>query len=209
MYGKYIKRVLDIIASAILIVLLAVPMAIVCLAIKLNSKGPVIFKQLRYGKNKKPFVVYKFRTMNVRAPANLPTNSFDNSSDYITLTGKLMRKFSIDELPQLINVLKGDMSAIGPRPVILVETNLIELRDKNGANMIRPGITGWAQANGRDELDDTIKARMDGYYASNLGARMDFKCLLSTVKSVVVSAGQVKIYEQVDEDMNEVSKYTI
>jgi O-antigen biosynthesis protein WbqP len=196
MYQKYVKRILDVIASVILITIFFVPMIFVALSIKLNSKGPVIFKQLRYGKDKIPFMLYKFRTMNVRAPANLPTNTFSNSADYITLTGKLMRKFSIDELPQIFNVLSGKMSFIGPRPVILVESNLIELREKHNANSVRPGITGWAQANGRDELNDVVKADMDGYYIDNFGLKMDFWCLIKTIKSVVVAAGQIEGHER-------------
>lgn len=133
--------------------------------------------------------------MATSAPSNMATNQFTDSASYITRAGKIMRKLSIDELPQLINVIKGDMSMIGPRPVVLAETGLIQLRDKNGSNDVRPGITGWAQANGRDEIDDVEKAELDGYYVENFGLKMDIHCLLKTVWVIVSVAGHSEGHE--------------
>lgn len=189
MYQRYGKRILDLVLASIGLAFLLLPLLAVAIVIKLNSRGPVFFKQLRHGKDKQPFTVYKFRTMSTDAPSDMPTNSFDTAFDYITRSGKLMRKLSIDELPQLINVLRGEMSIVGPRPVVLAETKLIELRDKYDANSVKPGITGWAQVNGRDELDDIIKSRMDGYYVDNLGFVTDVKCLAKTALVILTAAG--------------------
>jgi len=161
----------------------------IAMAIKADSKGPVLFKQLRYGKDQKPFMIYKFRTMAVNAPSDMATNDFKDSSSYITKVGKIMRKLSLDEVPQFINVLKGEMSLVGPRPVILAETDLIAERHKYGANALVPGITGWAQANGRDEIDIYAKARMDGDYASEFGMLMDIRCLFKTVETILFAKG--------------------
>lgn len=195
MYRRYIKRPLDIVFALALLIALAPVYLITAVVIKLESKGPVIFKQQRFGRNKKPFTVYKFRTMATSAPSNMATNQFTDSASHITRAGKIMRKLSIDELPQLINVIKGDMSMIGPRPVILAETGLIQLRDENGSNDVRPGITGWAQANGRDEIDDVEKAELDGYYVENFGLKMDIHCLLKTVWVIVSVAGHSEGHE--------------
>ena len=157
----------------LLMILLILPICLIAIWVKLDSKGTVIFKQKRVGKNLKPFMVYKFRTMTTDAPKNCPTNSLNNALLYITRSGKIMRKLSVDELPQLINVLKGEMSIIGPRPVILFETDLLSEREKYNANNCRPGITGWAQVNGRDELRTIEKAKMDGEYVNNFGIVMD------------------------------------
>lgn len=189
MYRKYGKRVVDVFVASIAILILAPILLISAILIKLTSKGPILFRQERYGKNKNPFTVYKFRSMSTEAPSNIRTNDFTDSSNYITPIGAVIRKLSIDELPQLFNVIKGDMSIIGPRPVILTETNLISLRDKYGANSIKPGITGWAQVNGRDELNDNDKARLDGYYADNMTPILDVKCLLLTAWRVLTVNG--------------------
>ncbi len=199
MYEKFGKRGLDLIAASTALILLALPSIALILWVKLDSKGPVFFKQLRYGKDKKPFTVYKFRTMSTEAPRDIATNSFKNASDYITRSGKIMRRLSIDELPQLINVLRGEMSIIGPRPVVLSEKKLIALRDKYGANSIKPGITGWAQVNGRDEVEDTLKARMDGEYVRRCGVKTDAKVALRTILVIGVAAGYVEGHEQVGE----------
>ena len=196
MYRRYIKRPLDIVFALVLLIALAPIYLITAVIIKLESKGPVIFKQQRFGRNKKPFTVYKFRTMATSAPSNMATNQFTDSASYITRAGKIMRKLSIDELPQLINVIKGDMSMIGPRPVVLAEIGLIQLRDKNDSNDVRPGITGWAQANGRDDMDDVTKADFDGYYAANLSPIMDVKAILKTIYAVVVFRGNSEGHEQ-------------
>lgn len=148
-----------------------------------------MFKHKRFGQNKQPFTIYKFRTMKTSAPKNIPTNSLVNAEDHITRFGRIMRKLSLDEIPQLINVIRGEMSIVGPRPVILRETDLIALRQKYKANSCKPGITGWAQVNGRDELRIAEKAKMDGEYARNLGPRMDLKCLLMTIHAVIAVKG--------------------
>ena len=181
MYAKLIKPSLDRVVAATLLVILAVPLLLVAIWIKLDSHGPVIFKQPRFGKN-------KFRTMATDTP-QVSTNTFKNAHAYITRSGKILRKLSIDELPQILNVLKGEMSLVGPRPVILKEIGLIDLREQVGANSVKPGITGWAQVNGRDELDDIIKARMDGQYVANFGFTTDIKILLKTVWVIISAAG--------------------
>ena len=196
MYSRFFKRFIDLCVSIAALVFLAVPLLVVAILIRLDSKGPAIFSQKRYGKNKVPFTVYKFRTMSTDAPKDRATNDFHDSHSYITRLGKIMRKLSIDELPQLINVLKGDMSVVGPRPVVLSEKRLIKLRDKYSANSLKPGITGWAQANGRDELDDAAKAEMDGYYAEHFGLMTDAKCVLKTVWVIVSVAGHIEGHEQ-------------
>lgn len=184
MYKKYIKRLLDIIIASIAL-LMALPITLfIALAIKLDDGGPVFFKHKRYGQNKNPFTIYKFRTMKTTAPSNCPTNSLTNHQQHIMRSGKILRKLSLDELPQLLNVLQGHMSLVGPRPVILAETDLIAERDKYGANACKPGITGWAQVNGRDEVQTKRKAKMDGEYVYRLGFMMDLKCILHTVYAV-------------------------
>ncbi len=184
----YIKRLADVFLATAGLLIGSLLFVVVAIIIKLDSKGPVLYKHLRYGKDKKPFMFYKFRSMRIDAP-NKATNEFHDSVSYITRAGKVLRKTSIDELPQLINIIKGDMSFVGPRPVILAEDKLIELRDKYKANSVRPGITGWAQANGRDELDDETKAAMDGFYISNFGFVMDLRCIARTIKAVLGAEG--------------------
>jgi len=195
MYNFVFKRILDIVAAIIVSLILVVPMIIVVIWIKTDSKGPALFKQLRSGKNRKAFVVLKFRTMSVDAPNDSPTSSFKNSHSYITKSGKILRKLSIDELPQLLNVLMGDMSMVGPRPVVLKELNLLDLRDQYGANTVKPGITGWAQVNGRDELGDGLKSSLDGVYAQNVSLLMDLKCIILTVKAVLTVSGHREGHE--------------
>lgn len=200
MYRKCGKRVLDLALSIIGAVVLFVPMIFVALAIKLDSQGPVFFRQPRYGKDKKPFTVYKFRTMSTNAPADVPTNSFKDAGIYITRLGRVMRKLSIDELPQIINVLRGEMSIVGPRPVVLKEKKLLQERAKNNALSFKPGITGWAQVNGRDELDDVIKAQFDGHYAENFGLAIDVKCIAKTFLVIFTASGHAEGHEQQEED---------
>lgn len=196
MYATFGKRTLDLLIAIPALVVLFPIMLLVALWIKLESKGPVLFRQKRSGQNKTPFTVYKIRTMSASAPSDMPTNNFTNAETYITRSGKILRKLSIDELPQLVNVIKGDMSIVGPRPIILNETRIITLRDKYNANSLKPGITGWAQANGRDELDDTAKAEMDGYYVKHLSFTTDLKCLLKTILVIVSAAGYSEGHEQ-------------
>lgn len=189
MYQKHIKRLIDTpIAFIILLVSLPITLVII-IVIKLDDNGPIIFKQKRFGQNKTTFTIYKFRTMSVDAPSEAPTNSLRNAESHITRVGKIMRKLSLDELPQLVNVLKGEMSIVGPRPVILKEIDLITEREKYGANACKPGITGWAQVNGRDEVHMKKKAEMDGAYTNALNPLMDIKCVLMTIYAVISVKG--------------------
>ena len=199
MYQQFGKRTVDLTIASVALIILALPMIVVALWVKLDSKGPILFKQLRSGRNRVPFTVYKFRTMSTDAPSDAPTNEFKNAGSFITGSGKIMRKLSLDELPQLFNVVKGDMSIVGPRPVVLKEKNLLKLRATVGANAVKPGITGWAQVNGRDELNDIIKSRMDGEYVANQGFAMDVKCLLYTFAAVLSLKGHKEGHELDDE----------
>lgn len=189
MYQRYLKRLLDVIFASAFVILLIIPFALIAVWIKIDSKSTVFFKQKRAGKNLKPFMVYKFRTMTTDAPKNCPTKSLNNANVYITRSGEIMRKLSIDELPQLINVLKGEMSIVGPRPVILFETDLLLEREKYGANSCKPGITGWSQVHGRDKLCTIDKAKMDGGYVKNFGIIMDVKCVFMSVWTVLSRNG--------------------
>lgn len=192
MYKKGLKRILDFFLSLVGIIVLSPLLIILILAIKIDSKGPVIFTQKRVGKNKELFNIYKFRTMKVNTPKEVPTHLLENTDFFITKVGKFLRKMSLDELPQLFNILKGDMAVIGPRPALWNQDDLIEERDKYGANNIRPGLTGWAQINGRDELTYTEKAQLDGYYVDRENFFMDIKCFFGTIVSVVKSEGVVE-----------------
>ena len=192
MYNKYIKRLIDIILSLIGIVILFPFYLLIVLAIKLNSKGPVLFKQKRIGINKSYFYILKFRTMRIDTPKDIPTHLLENPQQWITSVGKFLRKTSLDELPQIFNILKGDMAIIGPRPCLWNQYDLIEQRDKYGANDIRPGLTGWAQINGRDELEISVKAKLDGDYVKKLGFLMDVRCFFGTIFSVLKSDGVVE-----------------
>ena len=182
------KRAIDIIGSFCGIILLLPLFLIVAMLIKLDSKGPIIFKQIRIGKDSKPFNIYKFRSMKVEAP-NLSTEEFENASDFITNIGKFIRKTSIDELPQLVNILKGDMSIVGPRPVIEKETDLLELREIYKVNTILPGITGLAQINGRDCMDNYKKVKYDYEYLLNRSFILDMKIIFKTFFKVIKSEG--------------------
>jgi len=192
MYKKGVKRLIDFILSLLGIVVLSPLFIILVIAIKLDSRGPIIFTQKRIGKNKKYFNIYKFRTMKIDTPKETPTHLLENPDFFITRVGKFLRKTSLDELPQLFNILKGDMAVIGPRPALWNQEDLIEERDKYGANDIRPGLTGWAQINGRDELEISYKAQLDGYYVEHESFFMDVKCFFGTVVSVFKSDGVVE-----------------
>ena len=181
---KIFKRAVDVIASLLAIIILFPLLIIVSIMIKLESKGPVIFKQVRAGLDSKPFYIYKFRSMKVETP-NMATNEFTNSADYITKIGKIIRKTSIDEIPQLFNILKGDMSIVGPRPVILKEVDLIELRKDYNIDKILPGITGWAQINGRDNIGNEEKVRYDYEYLVNRSIEMDLHIIAKTALKVI------------------------
>ena len=168
MYEHFLKRLLDKIISSIGIVFLALPISIIAIMIKFDSPGPVFFKQKRIGINKKYFFIYKFRTMRIDTPKDTPTHLMKDPEKYITKIGKFLRKTSLDELPQIYNILTGDMSIIGPRPALWNQDDLVAQRDKYGANSIKPGLTGLAQISGRDELEITEKARLDGEYVKNM-----------------------------------------
>ncbi len=187
-----IKRVIDILLSGTAIICLSPLLATISVAIKLESPGPIFFKQKRVGKNKTFFEIWKFRSMRMDTPKDIPTHMLSDPDQYITKIGKFLRKTSLDELPQIFNILKGEMSIIGPRPALWNQDDLITERDKYGVNSITPGLTGWAQINGRDELEIPVKARFDGEYVENLGFGMDIKCFLGTIGSVLASDGVVE-----------------
>ncbi len=181
------KRFFDIFASSIAIIVLGIPMLIIAIIIKLDSKGPILFKQERVGKNKRIFKIWKFRSMKIDAPKDSATHLLENPEKYITKWGKFIRRTSIDELPQLFNIFVGHMSVIGPRPALWNQFDLIEERDKYGANSIRPGLSGLAQISGRDELDIKEKARIDGDYVKKMNLFLDIKILFKTVINVFIS----------------------
>lgn len=191
-YNRIIKRIIDIVSSSMAIIFLSIIYLPICLIIKLTSPGPVFFKQKRVGKNKKLFNILKFRTMRIDTPKDCPTHLLKNPDQYITKVGKFLRKTSLDELPQIFNIFKGDMSVIGPRPALWNQDDLIAERDKYGVNALKPGLTGWAQVNGRDELLIPVKAKLDGEYAEKLSFGFDVKCLFLTIASVLKSDGVVE-----------------
>ena len=192
MYEKYIKRALDIVISLTALIVLSPVLLLIALLIKLESKGPVIFKQKRFGKNKEFFEILKFRSMRTDAPKDVPTNDLKGAQSFITPLGAVLRKTSLDELPQLWNILRGDMSLIGPRPALWNQDDLIAERDKYGANDVRPGLTGWAQINGRDELEIPLKAKLDGEYVEKMSFLFDCKCFFGTIASVLRHDGVVE-----------------
>lgn len=198
MYKRCIKRVIDLILSLIGLIILAIPMLIVSLIIFIDDPGPVIFKQKRIGIRRMFFNCYKFRSMKMSTPHDVPTHMLDNPEQYITRWGKFMRKMSIDELPQIFNIVKGDMAIVGPRPALWNQDDLADERDKYGANDVRPGLTGWAQINGRDELEIPVKAKLDGDYVKVLnegkfkGFAMDLRCFFGTFISVLRHDGVVE-----------------
>ncbi|WP_078543557.1 sugar transferase [Litchfieldia alkalitelluris] len=191
MYMK-IKRMIDIILSLIGLIVLSPIYLILIIAIKIESRGPVLFKQKRVGINKTHFNILKFRTMRIDTPKDTPTHLLENPDQYITKMGKFLRKTSLDELPQIWNIFVGQMSIIGPRPALWNQYDLIEERDKYGANDVPPGLTGWAQINGRDELPIEIKAKLDGEYVEQLSLLMDIKCFFLTIVSVLRSDGVIE-----------------
>lgn len=192
MYRNYIKRGIDFLLSLIALVLLSPLFLILCIWIKLDSKGPILFKQKRVGKDKTYFHILKFRTMYVDTPKDMPTHLLANPDQYITKAGRFLRKTSLDELPQILNILKGDMAIIGPRPALWNQYDLIEERDRYHANEIKPGLSGWAQINGRDELEIEVKAKLDGEYVERSSFLFDVKCLIKTITSVLRSDGVVE-----------------
>lgn len=189
---KIIKRILDFLVSLFAIVALSPVFAITAIAVKADSKGPVLFVQKRIGKDKKHFNMYKFRSMRTDTPHDMPTHLLNDPDAFITKVGKFLRKSSLDELPQLLNILKGDMSIVGPRPALWNQDDLIAERDKYNANSIRPGLTGWAQVNGRDELEIPVKAKFDGEYVEKMSLLFDIKCIVNTALQVVKHEGVVE-----------------
>ena len=192
MYKHFLKRIFDVFLSFVGLCVLLLPFLILIVLIKIDDPGPAFFSQKRVGKNKRHFKLYKFRTMKMCTPHDTPTHLLENPEQYITKIGKFLRKSSLDELPQIFNILRGDMSIIGPRPALWNQYDLIEERDKYGANDIRPGLTGWAQINGRDELEIPVKAKLDGEYVSKLSFAFDCKCFFGTITSVLKSDGVVE-----------------
>jgi len=184
-----IKRVIDLVVSLIGLIVLSPVFVVLIVMIKLESKGGIIFRQKRVGKNKTHFDILKFRTMRIDTPKDMPTHLLENPEKYITRVGKFLRKTSLDELPQLLNILKGDMSIVGPRPALWNQYDLLEERDKYNANGVTPGLTGLAQVKGRDELPIKEKAKYDGEYVNNMSLMLDVKIFLMTVRQVVSSDG--------------------
>lgn len=191
MYLK-VKRVIDMVLSFLGILILSPVFLLLIIAIKLDSKGPVLFKQKRVGVNKTYFNILKFRTMRIDTPKDTPTHLLENPDQYITRMGKFLRKTSMDELPQIWNIFRGEMSIIGPRPALWNQYDLIDERDKYGANDVPPGLTGWAQINGRDELPIEVKSKLDGEYVKKISFRMDVKCFFKTIISILKRDGVVE-----------------
>ena len=188
-YQKFIKRILDFSLSTVGLVILSPIYGILVIAIKADSKGPILFKQKRVGIHKQHFNIYKFRTMSIDTPKDTPTHMLKNPDQYITKVGRFLRKTSLDELPQIFNIIKGEMSIIGPRPALWNQEDLIAERDQYGANDVRPGLTGLAQISGRDELEIPIKAKLDGQYVKNISFSFDCKMFFKTITSVLKNEG--------------------
>ena len=196
MYEKYVKRFLDVLLSGIGIVVLTPVWLILAIAIKMDDPGPIFFRQKRIAQDENGeqrfFQIYKYRSMKMCTPKDTPTHLLENPEQYITKVGGFLRKTSLDELPQIFNIFAGHMSIIGPRPALWNQFDLIEERDKYGANDVMPGLTGWAQINGRDELPIDVKAKLDGEYVENLSLAFDIKCFVGTVISVLRHDGVVE-----------------
>lgn len=196
MYKTVIKRIIDIIFSGLGIIILAIPMAAVAIIIRAEDSGPALFKQKRVGQKKNGeityFQLYKFRSMKMSAPHDVPTHLMKNSEQYFLKCGKLLRKLSIDELPQMVNIFKGEMTIVGPRPALWNQYDLIEEREIYGANDVKPGLTGWAQINGRDELEISVKAKLDGEYANRISFLFDCKCFFGSIGKVLRSEGIIE-----------------
>ena len=192
MYKHFLKRLLDIVLSGLGIIVLAIPMAVIALIIRHEDPGPVLFTQKRFGIHKKFFTLYKFRSMKLSTPHDVPTHLLEDPEQYLLKSGAFLRKYSIDELPQLFNIFRGEMSVIGPRPALWNQEDLIEERDKYGANDVRPGLTGWAQINGRDELEIPEKAALDGEYTRKESFLFDCRCFFGTFFKVLRHEGVVE-----------------
>lgn len=192
MYQKLVKRLLDIFVSFFGILILSPVLLILVIAIKLDTPGPVFFTQKRVGIHKSHFQILKFRTMRVDTPRDVPTHMLENPRQWITPVGKFLRRTSLDELPQIFNIFVGHMSVVGPRPALWNQFDLIEERDRYGANDVLPGLTGWAQINGRDELEIPVKAKLDGEYVQRLSFWFDLRCVLGSVSAVIHKKGMVE-----------------
>lgn len=192
MYQKKIKRIIGFIMAVVITVCISPVLLLIAIAIKCESRGPVLFRQKRVGLHKKLFEIYKFRSMRTDTPKDTATHLLQNPESYITKVGKFLRKTSLDELPQLFNIIKGDMAWVGPRPALWNQYDLIEERDKYGANDVMPGLTGWAQINGRDELEIPVKAKLDGEYVKCCSFFFDVRCFLGTFLSVLRQDGVVE-----------------
>ena len=192
MYRNFFKRLIDLLLSGMALLILAVPLLILALIVKLDSKGPVLFWQKRVGLHKEIFLMPKFRSMYTQTPAEVPTHMLSDPDRWITPVGKIYRKLSIDELPQLWSIFTGKMSIIGPRPALWNQEDLFAERDKYGANDVRPGLTGWAQINGRDELEIPVKAKLDGEYVEKISFLFDCKCFFGTILAVLRRDGVVE-----------------
>lgn len=186
------KRIFDFVSAILLLILLLPVWSTIILLIKLSSQGSVLFKQKRVGLNRSEFGIYKFRSMYIDTPKDTPTHLLENPEQYITPIGRFLRKTSLDELPQLVNIIKGEMSFVGPRPALYNQYDLISLREQYGINYVRPGLTGWAQVNGRDELPIPIKVEYDRYYVENMSIWFDLKILFMTTFNVILSKGVVE-----------------
>jgi O-antigen biosynthesis protein WbqP len=191
-YKRYVKKMIDFILSIVGLIVLSPVFLLLIICIKLDSKGPIFFKQRRIGKDKSEFYILKFRTMKIDTPKDTPTHLLKDPGSYITRVGKILRKTSLDELPQIINIAKGEMSIIGPRPCLWNQFDLIAERDRYGANDIYPGLSGWAQINGRDELPIEIKAKLDGEYVGKLSFAFDVRCFFGTIISILKHDGVVE-----------------
>ena len=192
MYRRVVKRLLDIMLSLAGLTVLAIPLLIIALIVKLDSPGPALFWQRRVGIHRTFFMMPKFRTMHIDTPRDMPTHLLEDPARWITRSGRLLRRFSLDELPQIFCILTAKMSVIGPRPALWNQEDLLAEREKYGANDIRPGLTGWAQINGRDELPIEVKARYDGEYAAQMSFWLDWRCFWGTVWTVLRHDGVVE-----------------
>lgn len=207
MYSKFLKRIIDIVLSFLGLVILLPIFLILSLLVIIDDPGPVFFTQKRVGINKSFFKLHKFRSMKMSTPHDTPTHLLENPEQYITRMGKFLRKSSLDELPQIWDIFVGNMSIIGPRPALWNQDDLVAERDKYGANDVRPGLTGWAQINGRDELEIPVKAKLDGEYVEKISFAFDCKCFFGTIFSVlkhdgVVEGGTGELNKQESETVN-------
>lgn len=190
-YGVF-KRGMDILCSILGLIVLAIPFGILALAIRIDDHGPVFFRQERIGRNQTPFIMLKFRTMRIDTPHDVPSHMLDNPMQYMTRVGRFLRRTSLDELPQLVNILRGEMSIVGHRPALPNEHTINRIRDDYGVHQLRPGLTGWAQINGRDELDLYTKAALDRDYLSHFGLKMDIRCFFGTFPVVLCQTGMIE-----------------